>query len=579
MKMLDIDHLEDKVGLDKKQIGATITFFLALTIAALLMFNQSRAIEVSESMSPTGEELNSSSDYRFSNVDGEIMYGPYIEKEDKYYYYDGNVLNSNYKQVENKDIENLHKFYLQTYTDPLYYAPGSEEDMNLSGFEQFEKYKILTKECGLEYDMVPQKFFNNLSKNHEATDVFLQKASKQNAQRLVSQNRETVRSYSSYIGSFIDNLNREVWMNECFDNETRNNGFSRATLTEPQYMIDTEIMANYSRMANENARKSLDEVNAREQLLENGGKVNYTYFNQTVANYNYSYADLMSPERAKDEMHTRIENEEKQAIEHLVEIENGEDEENHTHPHGSNTSQSQEEEEINYSNVDVDLELPEINTVPRLYDINSTCLGNEYAPVYGWNKNVYPNLMMGSTDYMDSAQRQLWDFFTVCRCPYVEISRLKWYAIDDTYNRVDSGEKAEEISEDSKKARRIFLENPGDKTLSQMAKSYENDMVSSIENNEYNSDMARMWEVSQKSNSKMNYLKTTYNDFYSEQHMKVWASFFDVESDTNQHARYNYFLLQESLYSLTFMTWSDSAWRLDDKPKKLGEELDYDHHG
>lgn len=568
MKKLELQSVQNTLEENKKYAGVFLGILLIL-LTVLASSYQDRDIEVRESISPTGHDLNSTSDYRFANVDGEIMYGPYIHENSRYYYFNGEVLDSDYNIVDNRNIEHLHKFYIQTYTDPLYYAPGSQEEMDLSGFKQFEEDKILSKECGLEYDVIPQSFLNNLTENHQSTDKFLQTASTKNAENLIDQNRKTVHSYSSYIGDFIDNINREVWMNECFDNETRNNGFARSTFTEPQYMIDTEIMANYSRMGNENAKKSLREINEREKLLKQGGTIKYPENNVTIKQFNYNYSNMMTPEEARSEMRIRMENEEKQAIEHLADIEDEDDrEENHSHPHG------EDEEEINYSNVDVDLEFPEIDETPEAYDINSICKGYEYAPVYGWDKQVYPNVMIGTTNYIDSAQSQLWDFFTVCRCPYTEISRLKWYTIDDLYNQINL-EETQNMSNESKEATEIFLNNPGDQTMNQMAEKYESEVVKSVKTGEYNPNIDTMWKVSQKSNSKINYLGKTYTDFYSKQHMDVWSSFFDVESNSNQHQRYNYFLIQESLYALNFMTWSDSAWRLEDKPKKLGEEIEY----
>jgi len=37
---------------------------------------------------------------------------------------------------------------------------------------------------------------------------------------------------------------------------------------------------------------------------------------------------------------------------------------------------------------------------------------------------------------------------------------------------------------------------------------------------------------------------------------------------------YNNFILLESVYALTFMTWSDSVWRLDEKPEKFAGKLE-----
>lgn len=558
---------------------------------------------VDSQVSPVGAEITDNRQYRFSEVNGSMLYGPYLVDGNRYFYQDGNVLDSSLDEVEKSKVERLHNFYLKTYLDPLFYSPQSG-DMDLSGFERFEKGKVLTKNCGLEYDVIPQNYFDDLDKNHNTTDSFLNYASYENAEILIDQNIETTESYSNFVGGFIDLIDKEVSQNKCFEDDANNEGIALATDTPVQYRIDTGNLKSYVKMANENSRKLLEDIQNRRSLLESKNKFEIETSSTEIENITFSFNNTYNREEALSEFNTRRKSE----VANLEddgesgnESEEGEGEGGEEGEEGTEAGEESEEgeesgdseesensseafrssddnvttEKTSFNLTDGQKEsLRTVDELPVKYDMNPYCLERDTVPVYGWDRNAYPNMILGQDTLFKDNAEYLKDFFTSCRCPYVEVTRLKWYMTDNLYRNITEDKvSADYTGVDSQKvdrAERIFLKDPGENSMEQLSNVYDNTLRNSIKQGKFSNELPNMWKRNLQESSKLQVFESTYDDFYNEYHMQVWREYFPVDMDSKySRLKYNYFLVSGTEYPLTFMTWSDSVWRLDKKPEKL----------
>lgn len=222
-------------------------------------------------------------------------------------------------------------------------------------------------------------------------------------------------------------------------------------------------------------------------------------------------------------------------------------------------------------------ELGLVDSEPRKYHLKDYMRPNEgLKPVYGWDKNIYPNIISAERNLLtvNSENLESKDYYTVCRGPYVELTRLDWYVTDGLYNEVSnetvyqSGKNAETESE--------FLKNPGENTLNNLSNLYEKDLYTHIDEGKFSEDIPTIWKRQNKHQSKLHRMPDTYDDFYNENHMEIWSYYFQVDvgpSDKLNRNEYNYFVATESLYPLLFMTNSDSVWRLEEKPDKFSGKI------
>ena len=733
-------------SLGKKEtiIASLLIASLGLTVGFSMM-QEPEYQTIDEKVSPIGEQINSTDQYRFSEYKGNMLFGPYLVDDKRYFYYEGEVVNQNLKSVNRPQVEGLHNFYMKTYTDPLFYSPAAEDQqMNLSGFKRFEQDKILSKHCGLDYEVIPQQYFNELGKNYESTNQFYRYASVQNAQDLIEQNRQTVNGYSGMVSQFLNLMQKNVSQNDCFQDDARESGIAKATLTPVQYRIDTGTFLNYSRMANQNAELALEQVSSREDLLNGSESLELSYkSNQDLRNYSYNFnLAYQTGEEAKEEFNRRMVSEYRslqeddegggpglsgdfstetsgQDYEESEESEEAGEEEEEEESEGSIESMNIPEEEaleiarselngswsfqnanfsegalrhlferegeitivevtpngriaekivqresqtrdninINYTealdiaksslkgdwvinqrgtatsgkyrfgfsdealNAEVTVdggdgrillkeveyiseavlegggteseteseqtgteetesaeEARSVENTPQKYAMTARCLDGDTVPVYGWDTNIYPNIISGEKIIEKSGENSnLRDFFTVCRCPYVDVTRLSWYVVDDQFKEISSNSVGSDVSSQNvHRAEQIFVQNPGEKSLSQLSDAYDAEVKKSLDNGEYSSHLPEMWRRSTEQSSKLYKLKTAYDDFYNEKHMEVWGDYFPyegVKEDSLGRERYNYFLITESQYPLKFMTYSDSVWRLDEKPSNFAGRI------
>lgn len=511
------------------------------------------AFRVEENVKPIGGEVDSQREYRFADVNGSILYGPYIVDEQPFFFYRGEVVNENLEKVENRRVKGLHYFYLKTYTDPLFYSPG--EDPELERFENLEQEKILSEVCGLEYDVVPDEYFSELEENHRVTENFLEKASFNNAKELMNQNYNTTKAYSGFISNFIDLVNKDISQNKCF-RSTIGDDYSMALMTNTptRYRVDSSVMESYMTLGNNNSKALIKDLERRQQVLNLERALGLKVENRSVGEVSFNYTkSVKSPEKALEEFNFRR----KEEYVSLKDSENGSWDEN--------VSSIELNESVRDRHGFVD-------RTPVQYDLEPYCMERDTVPLYGWDENVYPNVMLGQRMFFQDNEAYLKDFFTSCRCPYVELTRLKWYNVDGLYQEISE----DRVGEDGKvsRAERIFLENPGEESMEQLSDMYENRLKERLREGEFDENIDEMWIRSTKENSKLNNFESAYDDFYNEKHMEIWSKYFPIDRDSKfGMQRYNKFLIMESLYPMTFMTWSDSVWRIDEKPKKLSGKV------
>ena len=720
-------------SLGKKEtiIASLLIASLGLTVGFSMM-QEPEYQTIDEKVSPIGEQINSTDQYRFSEYKGNMLFGPYLVDDKRYFYYEGEVVNQNLKSVNRPQVEGLHNFYMKTYTDPLFYSPAAEDQqMNLSGFKRFEQDKILTRGCGLDYEVIPQQYLNELSQNYKSTNQFYRYASVENAQDLVEQNRQTVNGYSGMVSQFLEVMDKNISQNRCFRDDVRDGGIAKATLTPVQYRIDTKVFLNYSRMANENAELALQQIDSREQILAGEKSLGFGIDSPTnVRNFSYDFNLMYTGEEAKKEFNRRMvseytslgedegegseyipgssdqgsaaeesESEEEEesegsiedmniseqkaleiakselddkwefknstfaegALRHLFEadnaraiievtpnglisekiyqrgtIEGGKVDINYTEALSTARTALNDSWELNqrgelvsgvykfgFSNGPLNAEITvsgaekrilldereliseavveggepaeegeegyseeselegeaaekarSVDEVPNRYYLNSQCLGGDTTPVYGWNKNIYPNMISGQKLIEKSEEdANLRDFFTTCRCPYVDVARLDWYVVDDQFKSISSNPVSAKYNasmrEEVEQAEQIFLQSPGDDSMSQLSEVYGLAVKQNLKEGNYDSRIPEMWRRNTQQSSKLYKFKTAYDDFFNEKHMEVWSKYFpygDKNEEKFERRIYNYFLVTESQYPLKFMTYSDSVWRLEERP-------------
>ncbi|MFB6116033.1 MAG: hypothetical protein ABEK10_00840 [Candidatus Nanosalina sp.] len=508
--------------------------------------------------SPLGEKINSVNEYRFSKLNNSILYGPYLVNDTRFFVHNNRVLNENLEETSNKQVRNLHRFYLKTYLDPLFYSPVDEgKKFALKNFEKFESEKILTDRCGLSYDLIPQNYFNSLERNHRYTEDFLEKASRENAIELIQENRRTVKAYSGYIGNFTDVITKKVSRNKCFTNGSAENT-AIVTLTPGKYQIKFETIVNYTKTVNTNARKLLEEIEEREKILENGRKFEI--------DYNVSLPRFFGEVNLKwNETKTRSIINSRRTREY----------------HGRNIDET-------------GLDLRTVDKV-ETFLMQPSCLQNTTVEITGAREDIYPNIMTRDRLFPKSHPFEglFGDFFSVSKCPYVEKTRLKWYVMEDIISEVRenpayvdySGVNARKLES----AERFLTEEPDQRHFQELSDTYYQVLRKSVSQGVYSDKLGIIWRRSIQSRSKIDQFEETYNDFYNSYHMKVWKKYWPTPVDKNGKipesskftpSKFFTFVLMESEYPLTFMTWSESVWRLDKAPdkfsgryKKSGEDI------
>lgn len=581
-----------------------------------------------ESVSPTGAELREESDYRFSNNNGNIVYGPYYLKGKKYYYYDGSVLDSEFSNTNKPEIEGLHNFYLKTYTDPLFYSPAENHSAyNFSSINAAETGKLLTQECGLEYDVVPEKYYSSLSENVVVTEKFFEHASLENANNLIQQNKQTTTSYSDMVGNYVDLLSKNLSDNKCFGEDAEYNGLNVQTPTPNQIKINDEVLVNVFRLANENSKELERDIDRRSEILQ-GKSFALKTRNVSVSEASSTLEADYTPEEAVEEMNLRrrfeklmvggrsqssydgdvSEDDYSSRTEYLDQDEQETSDSNPYDIQEDNNSVEYVEDGVqsryqddeagdqsnesgipeNYRSYADNLpdyfesQVKTVKETQNAYDLSSVCVESSTVPVYGWDKEIYPNVISGKKlEFRASSYVQeeiAPNIFSSCNCPTGGLTSLSWYVVDGLFNEVEGdrlftdfeGENSKQI----KTAENVFLADPGENTAGQLGQVYENALTSGIKKDSYSSGIPKLWKRSVQQKSKLEKLKGPYSTFYNEEHMDIWRGYFDVDEDeVLPRAQYNYFLVTESQYMMDMMAWSDSVWRLEEQPPKTLEDV------
>ena len=550
-----------------RKIVLTALFAIAVGVGALSTgvvenIGDQKFQSLENQVNPAGHHINSSDTYRIAEYRGETIYGPYHIENRKYFYHDGDILGPDLKERTSKDARRLHSFYMENYFDPIFYSPTSNRNQSdLSGFEKYEEDKVLTERCGLEYDTIPSGYLESLGNNMRTTDSFFSHASVENAEALINSNRRTLNGYLDYISSFTTNLNLNLSQNECFTDSISQEGVSLVTRTPSSSKINRQTLADYASMANQNALMLDREISSREALLDNSTGFEIERYNHSFVNRSYSYDVFMNQSEAFMDFNDRRRNE-------VVELD--ETQEGAITPDdgtGEEESTGQDQPDLNLSEEQKE-EVRLLEKDPRGYEIDTYCTINDTDFVYGEQMNIYPNIISGVEKRYKNNEPYLKDFYTACRCPYVEISRLNWYVVDEFNKYLDSESYSGPSADKVEAAERNFRNYPGQDSMRQVSDSYDEAVRESLRNGEINRELPEMWRMSRQQESKLHKFRSAYDDFYNDYHMEVWKDYFPLEGDRNYSAaQYYYFFLMGSEYPMHFMTWSDSVWRIDEQPE------------
>jgi len=170
-------------------------------------------------------------------------------------------------------------------------------------------------------------------------------------------------------------------------------------------------------------------------------------------------------------------------------------------------------------------------------------------PVYGWDKNIYPNIMRGQTIFFKDSPDYLKDFFTLSRCPYVEITRLNWYTIDGLYRDVNQEPLGQDYNGPQnkrlEKSEKIFLDNPGEQSLSQMSDTYSSTLKTNLKSNRFDDKLPVLWKRSLQERSKLHKLNLRMTIFTMR---NIWR--FGTNTSLHQG------LMIELVYTTTSFCWN-----------------------
>lgn len=508
-------------------------------------------------VSPINKKL-SPGEYRFTEWNGNILYGPYQIDDESYFYYWGNVLNEDFEKVENTDVENLHNLYMKTYLDPLFYSPGPKDEFDFSGFMNFSKNQFLTKKCGLHYDVFPDQYLEELEVNKKITDEFFEHPSLENAGKLLDQNRDTLSRYVDGINEFGQALKKNVTENRCFESDQDLKRSNYFFITPERFEITYPLLVNYTKALNDNSRALMEDIRRRREILTGGGIPSLPSTTKPEG-LSLSEVSWEGTETAIDK---------KEAVE------------------STNERRKKEYEIFNLKEEFGADGLKLINKDEvKQFKMKLNCIKNS-SLVYGVEKDIYPNIFLATKPRDIEYNSTSLNFFASCRCPYSEETRLDWYMLNDLYEDVSKEKAGNSQQRDTRigEIEHVFLKYPGTETAEKLSSAYYRELVENIKSDRFDETISVLWSRSQKEKTKIHRFRETFDDFYNKYHMKVWYRYFnnteDVLGENQNHThtendggeeytpnKYYAQIIMESQYHLTFMTWSDSVWRLDRKPK------------
>jgi len=425
--------------------------------------------------------------YDLSDYQGSILYGPYRDDKFDVYYVNGDlVLDDSFSVVEKPYIMGLHKFYLKALLEPIFFSPfDSEDEIDFKVFKNFSQDQFLARECGLEMDIYPVRFMEELTINHRFTMLFFEYPSYETALSLLLQNEKTVDAYLEGVNGLIDSLQIDLSSATCNpqseleDYDRMNYMFGTA---HSNHTITYNLIVDNVKRYNNNAMFIEHELSKRKSILR-GDKIYELPSVNVDPDYEGSY-----------DIDDIVKNE---TIRRLYNAFFTED---------NTTYFISEDDPIS------------------LYEVDLNCFSDEPGLLYGVDKDLYPNVMLACRADLKNEYYKRGSFdspFTSCTCPYVEELRLYWYLIDDMVSKVQvdklSDRFVEYDSELLKSAEDLFLEYPSQRNVEYLGSVYKSTLYGLLRDDKFHPIIPELIRRSTQIDSKIYLFKKTFDDYYNEE--------------------------------------------------------------
>jgi len=475
----------------------------------------------------------------------------------------------------------LKGFYQITKYDPLFYSPYTNEGdfnfTNLQGYEELLFSELLEKQGvsllkyykakGRKLNLLPHDFLEILPQNIKQTETFLANPTKEGAQKLLEINKRTVNLYKENL---LD-------LGDVFDQITAFRAPNQVGLASLGRPLPFTTALKDLKLIQNNANALLEEVTKREKILNGSQKYKLPAFKvpavQNEVLDHFREGNYLSKE---------------EAIISLWE---------------------------NYNEEWKDFGMPAAFTKEEAleniqahgpYQIEIACFpdpDNRIHLVYGFSSEklelLYPRFIFGdgtvyrlpghrSFDEISLAghSQDVWikdNPFTICSCPHIEDSKIQWYMLDIMHHKIKNSPlyanntynyptKLGQLLEQGPFLEKSFIEYPTQSTLTALGINYKylylglNEIKNISESLQKAQEQA--WKHYTAIEARFLPLPRVLNFFHDILKLRATTGdFFYRYLSTPEFG-----VLEGCLYYTPFMHWSDSVWRLEEKPKLYGEQ-------
>jgi len=492
---------------------------------------------------------------------------------------------SNLKELGDKSQLNenatLKNYYEITKLDPLFYSPFVDSTFDFTKYRNYEEiiFSGFTKqfgrslykyyqEQGKTLNLIPHKFLELLTENISKTNKFLESPTLDNAKELIVTNENTTDAYLENLHQLgeIINLVTSIQTPDKLVNTGlgRLQGFAVA-------IADLKLMQK-------NGDELKNEIEKRKKILNGEADFNIPKF---VVPEN-----LSTDEFATDTFFSK-----KDAKEELWETYIWEWKDLATVIKGRPFTR----EQFNSVNVQGPYQIDILCFPP---DSQFKHLVYGFFPPENSFTLPYPRFMIadgltyrlpGHVPFTDQP-REEWlkdNPMTLCSCPYIENAKLVWFLIDFMKIRLEDKKVFSVLSSDnhSQNLNQIisqgatleekFLKYPTQNNLFLLGDHYKAFYYAIAKMGENGETVPRSIERSKETSwqyytlvqSKIAFLQKVFDHLYGALEKRSVVDFRDRFLSSPQHG-----ILEGSQYSLLYMPWSKSVWRLNEDPNYYDDE-------
>ena len=467
----------------------------------------------------------------------------------------------------------LKNFHRVTQHDPLFYSPLTDEGFDMKKYRKLEErifsgtylYEYF-REQDLQMNLIPHDYLESLKDNILATDRFLKSPSIPKAEDLLY-------SYEHVVEQYLKNINDlGIILNMIIQNNTGD----IMTCTDFGRVIHLETVINDLKLIAQNGGALQKEIKKRWRILK--GEEKFFFPDPVLPDLD----DMQGIPRKKFLSRAK-------AYDILWEYFLQEWESINHEPYFSKETLMGVEIKGPYAiNIDCSLESPE--------HLVYAYFSQESFPLMYPNHFLADGITYICDDYPECTPDNL---LAVCSCPYIEKDKVNWYLIDYMKTQLEeeplygSGERKisrnfDAIVSQGRFLEEEFLEYPSQQTLSFLGKNYETLYLEMEKSGKipkaFRNKRERIWKYYQLIQSKISFIPHVFDkyDFDLDErtatHLLEPLSYADqfplvqIESENDQ-MNFDFALLweltmlvlEESHYSLFYMPWAKSVWRIDEK--------------